>query len=87
MCLQLSEMLLNIQKGIVEDSWGWRWEVTDRDTIVSGKEQAKELQEAIVNVQAKTIQEVNGDEQAKEVKAVNGKEHATEVREVDGEKI
>jgi hypothetical protein len=42
-CLQLSQVLLEIQRSIAEDSWAWRWEVTDPDAVLNRELQVKEV--------------------------------------------
>ncbi|RDL38708.1 Uncharacterized protein BP5553_03048 [Venustampulla echinocandica] len=69
-CVQLSHILLDIQKGVVEDSWGWRSEVTDPDAVVNGSEPTKEVQE-VNGKHEKEVPEVNGKEPAKETQEVN----------------
>lgn len=77
-CLQLSQILLDIQKGAVEDTWGWRWEVTDPDAIVNGHDETDKLQEINGEKQVKEIQEINGKEPE-----LTGQEQATEIPEIN----
>ncbi len=68
-CLQLSQVLLDIQKGTAEDSWAWRWEVTDPDAALNRELLVKEVRR--VNGERTNGEKVNGErinqvEQAKE---------------------
>lgn len=58
-CLQLSQILLEILKGVAEDTWGWRSEVTDPEAVVNGNKPTKEVGGAVAK-NTEDAPEVNG---------------------------
>lgn len=68
-------MLLDIQKGVAEDTWGWRWEVTNPEAVAKSEEQPEAVQEVVPVKSVATADEVMTEADSKEL---NGS-HTVEV--------
>jgi hypothetical protein len=71
-CKDLSQRLLEIQKGIAEDQWGWRWEVTDphAETVDNGVE---------ITNGVESLVETTGEAKNGELSAVQDQDNAEKV--------